>query len=493
MRRRIPRSSMLLAALLAAACTQLKEVPAPTVPVTPGGQPAASDATDIPDPPAFPSSAPTATPTPAPTPTPLPKVTLVSPEETSDFTADDVDITFTATPPDGAKIVEATVSYDGEVIAKLEGPGPTFKVENWNPNQANNLAEEPDAEPVKAGSHKLSFTATDDRGGVGRFELNFEKPLKLLGWQEITAMPAATSHAIAFTDGAFPPSFFNVWGSLDGIESSLVPRTQVFSFNPAGQGSWTQISVTGTAIPRGGYGATMHPGGTVAYLVGGRVGSQDMRTVDVFSPLRKVAEQSAIQMATARRDAAVVYHDDFLYAIGGKAGDSPLYAVERVAIGSDGNPTGVWGARANLQNARAGATAVVQGKEIWVFGGGFRPIEAYDIAKDEWRFLTDKQNRIVGCPEGWANSLMIPVGGRLFFFGGTREDGQAVETIYEFAPRTKTWRTVGALPTIEGLDAADRPETRMSGFFHDGEFYLMGGVSVPENKVGAKVFRAETL
>lgn len=492
MRTRIPRASLVLIALLAA-CTQLKQTPQTTVPVTPDAQSPATDAVDLTDPPGFPSPSPTPTPTPAPTPTPLPRITVVSPTDASDFAAASLDITFTVAPPEGRTIAEATVSYDGTLLTTITGAGPTFKIEGWNPNVANNKAAEPDTTPVKAGSHKLTFTATDDGGAVGRFDMTFEKPLKILSWAEITAMPAPTSHAIAFNDGSFPPSFLNLWGSMDGVETSLVPRTQIFGFNPSGDGSWTEIRITGTAVPRGAYGAAMHPGGTVAYLVGGKVGTQDVRTVDVFSPLRKVAEQSTLQMANARRDPAVVYHDDFLYAIGGKAGDSAIYSVERVAIGEDGNPKSAWEARADLQNARAGANAVLQGKEIWVFGGGFKPVEAYDIAKNEWRFLTDKDNRIVGSPEGWANSLMVPVGNRLFFFGGTREDGQAVETIYEFSPRTKSWRTVGQLPDLEGIEAVDRPETRMSGFFHDGSFYLMGGKSVPDGKVGAKVFRAETL
>lgn len=493
MRRRIPRLSMLLVAVFAAACTQLKQTPQPTVPVTPVGQSPASDAAEIPDPPAFPSTAPTATPTPAATPAPTPRLAVVTPEDTADFTAEALDITFTAMAPEGAAIASATVSYDGRVLATFEGPGPTFKLERWNPNVANNMAEEPDTTPVKAGTHKLTFTATDDQGGVGKLDMSFEKPLKLLGWEESTAMPGPTSHMGPVADGASPPAFITLWGSVDGVESAVIPRTQSYSFNPAGEGSWTTINVTGTAQPRAAYGLALHPGAALAYLVGGRLGAQDVASLDVFSPLRKVAEATTQPLGLPRRDPAVVFLGDHLYAIGGQSNGTILYAVERVKIDADGYPAGAWETRANLQNARTGATAVVQNKEIWVFGGGFRPIEIYDAAKDEWRFMTNSQDQTISSPESWAYSTMIEANKRLYFFGGVKEDGTPIENVHEFNPKTKTWRLAGTLPEIEDLPATERPEARMAGFFHDGSFYLVGGMAVEENRTVQRVFKVKTL
>lgn len=489
--RHIPRLSILLALSLGLGCTQLKAVS--TTPVgTASTSPSPTPSDDLIP---LPSASPSATPTPTPTPTPVPvsKITLVTPQATDDLAADSIDISFTVTPPQGRKVASATVSYDNTVIGTLTGEGPAFRLENWNPNVVNNFGDEPDTTAVKSGDHSLTITAKDDKGTESRLVFPFKKPLKILSWTEVARMPAPTSHAKVFNDGAFPPSFLHVWGSQDGIETSVIPRGQVFSFNPAGNGAWTEVRITGTGLPRAAFGTTMHPSGTLAYLVGGKIAGQDVRSIDVLSPLRKVVEQSTSAMTTARRDPAVAIVDNFVYAIGGTAGTSPLYSVERVKLATDGNPTGSFEAKADLQNARSGAVAHVQGKEIWVFGGGFRPIEVYDTVKNEWRFLTNSQNQTVGSPEGWANSLMLPVGDRLFFFGGTREDGQAVDQIYEFAPKTKSWRTVGPLPTIENLAPADRPETRMSGFFLDGAFYLIGGISVPEGKVGDRVFKGETL
>jgi hypothetical protein len=425
---------------------------------------------------------------------PTPAIQLITPGNGQDFAAESIDITFQVTPAADRKVAGASVLFDGNAIAAFKDGGPIFKVPAWNPNVVNNLAEKPDTTAVPSGDHTLTILAKDDKEQVGKLEFAFRKPLRIQGWQELTSMPGATSHFAIFGDGAQPPAFMALWGSVDGFENVVIPRTNVYAFTPGGVGAWTEIKLNGSSVPRAGYATAVHPSGQLDYLVGGRTGNQDLRTLEVFSPLRKVAEQSLSTMTNARRDAAAVYtSDNFLYAIGGTSGATPIYSVERVAIGADGNPKGDWTARSDTQNARTGANAVQQGNEIWLFGGGFRPVETYDPATDQWKFLVGPDGNVVGTPETWSHSLMIKVQDRLYFFGGEREDGSPVKTIYEFTPATRRWRTVAPLPTSDTIPNAEIGATRLAGFFLDGSFYIMGGISIPERLTTKRVFKATTL
>lgn len=478
-----------IAALTLVSCVQLK----PTTGVdTAGIVPSPSPSTgDQPTPAPFASA--TATPTAAPTPTPVPPptLTLTSPGATTDFTASGVDIDFTAVPASGRTIASATVAYDGTILKTFKGPGTSFSLPGWNPNEANSVAATPDTTPVGFGDHKLTLKAVDDAGHLGSLDFAFHKPLKITGWDEETDLPAPTSHAQIFSDGASPPSFLNLWGSVDGNLDNATPRKDVYSFSAVGNGVWTSVAVNGTAVARAAYGACSYPNGAVDYLVGGRLGTQDLRELDVFTPLRGVAEQSSAVLATARHDPAVAYANGNLYVIGGTAGTQALYSVERVPIGSDLNPSGDFTAVSNTLNAVSGATAAVINGKIWLFGGGFKAIETYDTSKDAWTMLTDANGTVIGTPEGWSNSAMVAADGRYYFFGGTRQDGQAETEIWEFNPTTFAWRDLGPLPTFKDVTDNQRAETRMSAFFNDNHFYLVGGVSVPDGTVSQKVFRAD--
>ena len=490
-RPRHARIVLLLSFALGLGCTRLKPVPTPSDTPTPvpSATPSGTGASTVP------SSTPSVVvPSPTPSPLALPTITLLGPSNGQDFGANAIDIAFAATAATGHKIVSASVLYNGTLLTTIKGEGPAFKLSNWNPNVVNNLSDKPDMTVVPNGDKTLTILATDETGGVGKLEFGFRKPLRIVSWAEMTSMPGATSHFAVFGDGAQPPSFTTLWGSVDGIESTVFPRTENYAFNPVGVGAWSTIKINGSSVPRAGYGWTLHPSGQLVYIVGGRTGTQDLRTLDVYSPLRKVAEQSLSVMTNARRDAAVVYSsDNFLYAIGGKAADTPIYSVERVAIGTDGNATGDWKAMSDTQSARSGATAIQQGKEIWLFGGGFRPIEVYDPDTNKWRFLTQPDGTVVGTPETWANSLMVTVGDRLFFFGGQKEDGSPVSSIYEFTPAARSWRTVGPLPTSNLIPAAEIGTTRLGGFFLGDSFYLLGGMSLPAHQVTKRVFKGTTL
>jgi hypothetical protein len=319
------------------------------------------------------------------------------------------------------------------------------------------------------------------------------KPLAIATATLAPDLPQPVAAAQAVSDNATPPGYILPWGSQDGVEANVLPRTSGFAFNPAGSGAWTTVGLTGTGVARGYYGVAVHPVFNMAYLVGGKVGGQDSSAVDVFSPLQRVIEQGGSAMAVARHDVAAVYLDGFLYAIGGMQGTVAQYAVERAPIGQTGYPGNNFTARANTLNARAGANAVAVNHQIWLFGGGFRPVEVYSPDDDRWSYLTDAAGRTVATPTGWSNATMIPVGDRLYFFGGSKEDGQPVTEISEFSTTTKTWRSLGPIPAIADLPPAETPATRMAGVFNNGTFYLMGGISLPQKQVTKRVIAVKTL
>lgn len=486
------RTVLALALLTSAgACTRPKTTATtgvvPTATATPTVAP---DALPTPD---VVATAPSPTPTPVPTPVPTPRITLLEPGASTDFSRPGLRIAFTAEAPDGKPISAVRVLYDGRELGTLAGPGPLFRLNDWNPNVENNLANPVSSVPVPTGDHLLAFEASDELKRTARLEVRFFKPIALSTWREILGMPLPTSHHAVVSDGAEPPTYNTIWGSLDGIESSVAPRNQVFSFKPGGDGAWATLALNGTGLPKASFALAAHPNGQTFYLLGGRRGTSDLQTLDVYVPLRKTIEQTSVSLIQPRSDAAAVTLENYVYVFGGKAAGTPLTAVERVRIGGDGFPIGAFETRAPAINARVGAYAFAQGKEIWLIGGGHRPIEVYDTATNKWSLLTDVAGRTVGTPEVFSYAAVVPVGGRLFFFGGLRDDGQPTERIYEFDPVGRRWRDMGPLPQVAGEPVGLRPVNRLAAFYHAGSFYLTGGVTNPARSASNRVFRGDTL
>ncbi|MEB3284258.1 MAG: kelch repeat-containing protein [Candidatus Sericytochromatia bacterium] len=474
------------------ACTQLKSgsvASASAVPLNPAAS-IDPDATPVP----FPSEAPPAA-TPAPTPTPEPRITLLEPASTTDFSRNSISFAFTADTVDSRPIVRARILFDGRELALLDGPGPLFRLENWNPNVENSLSDPPLLTQVPSGDHTIIIEATDTEKRTGRVEVKFFKPIKLVEWQEMASMPLPTSHHQMMPDNAEPPAFVSLWGSVDGVENPILPRNQAFSFVPGERSTWSTIALTGTGIPRAGYAVAPHPGGQFQYIVGGRRENSDTGVVDLHSPLRKVAERlETVGLIAPRTDACAAVVNEHLYVFGGRQGGQTLNSTERIELKrEDGLPVGTFVERAASLNARAGAYSYVQGNEVWLIGGGHRPIEVYDTVKDTWRLLTDSSGRSIGTPETWSFAATVEVAGRIFFFGGIRDDGTPTERIYEFNPGQKLWRDLGALPVVEGEPVGRRPISRMAAIYHGGYFYLAGGLTYPDRRSSDRVFRVKTL
>jgi N-acetylneuraminic acid mutarotase len=472
-------------------CTQLKTVPSALLSPIPSPSPGESEAPS--DDPA--SADPSASPSPSESPSPAvvaPKVTLTGPTANSDFTGTSLDIIFNVEVAEGRKVVDARISYDSEVLATYNANAATYRLDKWNPQVLNSASNNTTA--AKFGDHTLSVVVKDDKGTEGKAELKFYKPLRLGTWTAITDLPGPLAHAQAFSDGAFPSGYLLPWGIATDPLEPVTAATGAYDFNPSGDGSWTKVALTGTSAPRAAYGSTVHPtsAGKV-YLIGGRSGASDLRTIELFSPLTRQAEQSLASMTNARQKPAAAIVDNVLYVFGGRRATTALTSVERVKLDTTGAPSGTFEAMADAPTARVGGHAIAVGKEIWLIGGGFKAIEVYDTTKNEWKGLQNAAGATIGTPETWSDALMIPASGRYYFFGGVKEDGNAVTSIQEFDPTAKTWRRLGDLPAVTGVTDAERPEAAMSGCYDNGAFYLMGGLSLPDKTLSKKVFRAPAL
>jgi hypothetical protein len=468
-------------------CTQLRPVTNTGVGIT--GSPVPSPS-PFPSFVPFPSPSPTPTPPPTPTPVPSPQIVLSAPTASQDFTATGVPITYTVTPAVGRSIAGTSVSYDGSVLQTSSGSGPQYVINGWDPNQADSVASPANAMPMPKGPHTLTITATDNLGGTSTLSFPFSKEPKIVNWAQLPDMPGPVSHAQAFSDGAQPPSFVTVWGSQDGNGQNVTARPGAFSFNPAGQGAWSTLSLNGQATPSAEYGAAVDPSTGWVYLMGGRQGTQDLNAFSIFTPLSNQISTLGALLNTARHDLAGAVVNGALYAIGGSVGNVPSYAVERIQLGSAG---GTWQVMSNLLNARTGATAAPMNGQIWVFGGGFRPVEVYNPTSNQWSYLKNTAGQTIATPFAWYNSLMLTINNNLFFFGGTTQDGQPVTHAYLFDTTALSWTDEGPLPQIPGVSPQNIPTTRLQGFATNGHVYLVGGISVPVGQVSAHVFMGNLL
>ncbi len=100
---------------------------------------------------------------------------------------------------------------------------------------------------------------------------------------------------------------------------------------------------------------------------GGPLGSIECAPVAADGTLGAFAD-AGVSLATARSGPVVAVIGRWLYVIGGGAFDNPKRSIERAAIRDDGT-LGELAAAGSLQVDRLGATAVVLGSTLHVFGG----------------------------------------------------------------------------------------------------------------------------
>ncbi|MFD7259075.1 Kelch repeat-containing protein [Streptomyces sp. NPDC059874] len=238
--------------------------------------------------------------------------------------------------------------------------------------------------------------------------------------------------------------------------------------------------------------------GICVYAIGGRIGSDDVSTVEAYSPATNTwkalpalpAARSFAAAATAPCPKDVVgLRGICVYAVGGGFSDT---------VTAYSPATNMWQTLPSLdapRDAPAAATAPcpkgvkgLHGTCVYATGGFdinteevLSSVEAYSPATNTWTTLTSLDTRRVAhagasapCPEGVEGLKGICV----YAVGGFNFTDEVLNSVEAYSPATDTWRTLHSLPTarfeLAGTSAPCPKDTRgLNGIC----VYALGGAS----------------
>jgi len=165
-------------------------------------------------------------------------------------------------------------------------------------------------------------------------------------------------------------------------------------------------------------------------------------------------------MASPRRDLALVPFQEFVYAIGGQS-EEVSGATERYDPLND-----TWTSLPPKPTAVTGVQAAVLGGLIYVPGGRdtqgnpTQVVEAYEVERNQWLPAAD-------LPRALSAYALVAFEGRLYLFGGW--DGTRYrDEILQYDPTADRWEQVGQIPTPWGHGGAVVASNRV---------FLFGGVN----------------
>lgn len=190
------------------------------------------------------------------------------------------------------------------------------------------------------------------------------------------------------------------------------------------------------------------------YAIGG--GSESTR-VDRYDPGNNTWTQRA-SLTTGRSRHVAESYNSKIYVIGGSSSSDVGRSVEQYNPDDD-----KWRTKATSPTRRFDAASAVLDGRIYVIGGG-SPAEdrvtAYDPSNDQW--LTN----FSPLPRPLTQASAVTVNGRIYVFGGLDQNGNAVDTVYEYNPSTDRWRTVNRMPAVRYGAAVSSQSSRV---------YVVGG------------------
>jgi hypothetical protein len=459
----------------------LAETPLPSTTATPIPKPSATLA---------PLPLPSVTPAPIP-----PRIILNNPQVEDDFSQEALTVSFTVTPNKDRTLTSVTVTYNGGLVQSFSSPRTTdFKIENFNPNKnyQNPVVGQPvpGATPLPLNTtdsklQLLTITALDDLGQSANYDFRFERPIKLGDWKTEKDFPVAIYRGLTLSDAGLPSIYWHMGGQSD----NNTYRNTAYNFV---DGQFIDIPfVTPTKFRSYSSGVTLDKG-RYFFLMGGEDAAGLSDSIERVNPLAKSTETLTTKLTHPVKKASSMIIDNYLYLFGGENLDNTLDTFERIGVTRDGTLQGTWETLALPQYRRSQAHLWLRGSEIWVIGGGFRPIEIYSPSQNKWRFFQKANSEVVSTPEVLTHSLGLAVQDRYWLIGGERSDRSGNPLMYELEPRSGNWRTLGKLsytPTIQPpVPAVMIPTIGLGGFVKNNKLYVYGGKDPITNVVSKQVY-----
>jgi hypothetical protein len=211
------------------------------------------------------------------------------------------------------------------------------------------------------------------------------------------------------------------------------------------------------------------------YVIGGRDASgAPTTTVFVLSPdsqtgqLGEWSTAKDLALPEARAETASAITPDGLLIVGGRNADGPVATTLKTKLNAQGK-LGAWSPEQPLVTPQAGATGVLIGDFLWLYGGsdtngptakvqrgsfGIAAAEGLPANPDVGKLIRWDVNDAANLPVPRANGSGWGANGAIYMAGGN--DGSAPKTeLYWAVPTTQ-----GDIPEWKHLPASDLPEPR---------------------------------
>jgi hypothetical protein len=211
------------------------------------------------------------------------------------------------------------------------------------------------------------------------------------------------------------------------------------------------------------------------YVIGGRDASgAPTTTVFVLSPDSQTGQlgdwttAKDLALPEARSETAAAITPDGLLIVGGRNADGPVATTLKTKLSSQGK-LGAWSQEQPLVTPQAGATGVVIGDFVWLYGGsdangptarvqrgafGTAAAEGLPPNPDVGKLIRWDINDAANLPAPRMNGSGWAANGALYMAGGN--DGSGPKTELYWAVPT----TTGDIPEWKHLPASDLPEPR---------------------------------
>jgi Kelch motif len=292
-------------------------------------------------------------------------------------------------------------------------------------------------------------------------------------------------------------------GGSDGTTA----QSSVYVAKTVGTGNFDQWA-DGPALPAPRADASVAYVAGSIYVFGGRDASgAPTDTVFVLSPdsqtgqLGEWTTADDLALPEARSETASAITPDGLLLIGGRNADGPVATTLKTKLNDQG-ALGAWSQEQPLLTPQAGATAVLFGDYLWLYGGsdasgpvnkvqrgafGLAAAEGLPVNVDAGKLIRWDVNDQANLPAPRANGSGWGANGAIYLAGGADASGPKTE-LYWAVPTT-----AGDLPEWKHLPASDLPEPRAGApaVISGPDAILVGG-TIAGDAVVATSLRANT-